>query len=157
RIVRETRDEPPPVPLSHSAPPADPPAPKPWWSSFLGPLAAVVVTAGIAGMLLYGADPRLTGVLALAAVVFAVVYVVQMRFAWRSANWPKLHIHFCVGNAVALAMLPSLKLILDVTSLGKFEMVLDQAPVLTIAFLVAAVLFAGFQLYRERHNLHEKG
>ncbi|MDY3555625.1 hypothetical protein R5W24_004770 [Gemmata sp. JC717] len=164
RIARAHNDESPtrPMPsadspLSPANPPADSSATKPWWSSLVGPDAAATVTTGIAAMVIYEADRRVTGLFALAAVVFAVIYIVQMRFVWQSANWPKPYIHSCVAGAVISAALPSLKLILDVTSLGKFEVILDQAPLVTVVFLAAAVLFAGAQVYRERHNLHEKG
>jgi len=130
---------------------------KPWWSSLVGPTVAALVTAGIAGMFLFGANPLVSGLLALAAVVLAVVYIIQMRFAWRSMNSPKYQSHLCVAAAVALSLLPSLKLFFEVTSFGKFEVVVDQAPTLTPAFLFAAVLFTGFQVYREQHDLHVKG
>jgi hypothetical protein len=98
-----------------------------------------------------------TVLLALAAGVFAMVYIVQTLFAWRSTNWTKISSNLCVGAAVASAMLPSLKLVFDFTGLGKLEAAVDQSPIATITFLVAAVAFGWMQVYRERHNLHEHG
>ncbi|MEZ6141258.1 MAG: COR domain-containing protein [Zavarzinella sp.] len=130
---------------------------KPWWSALVGPIVAAIVVSVLAAMYLFGANQKVAVLLLIASVAFAVVYIVQTRYAWRSANWPKILIYICVSTAAATAMLPSLKVFLNFTDLVKLQFFIDQSPLVCLFFLVASVALAVIQVYRERHHLHEHG
>lgn len=126
---------------------------KVWWSSLVGPAAAAIVTAVLAGLLMFGGDLRVTALLGISALVFAVVYVIQLRHAWRTAHFLKHLMGLCVTAAVASGVLPSVMLWFDVNKFGTLHVLADNSPVVTIGFLFTAVAFAALDVYRERHGL----
>jgi lysylphosphatidylglycerol synthetase-like protein (DUF2156 family) len=105
-------------------------------------------------MIQSGVDPKWTGLLATVAGTFAVVYLVQARYQYRSTHWPKPLMHLCLGIAALSAALPSIKFLVDLSPFGKLETIIDNSSWTAVPFVIAAVVFGWLQVLHERSGHH---
>lgn len=126
----------------------------PRWRTIIGPGFAALIVAILAALYLYGTNSTIALIALAATGAFVLVYFIQARFVWRSTHWPKHAIYLCLVAAGISAAIPSIKLVLNASTLVRFEGVLDNSPWAVFAFVPAAVAFGVLQVIRERGHHH---